>query len=56
MEKRFGKVGRPCIADSSFGWCLKNDVGLGTIWLKEYCPIPMHVPFVIKRMRIFSTC
>lgn len=44
MEKRFGKVGLPFAADSSSGWCLKNDVGLQTIWLKEGCPIPMLVP------------
>jgi hypothetical protein len=54
--KRFEKVGLPFAADSSSGWCLKNDVGLQTIWLKEGCPIPMPVPFVIKRKRIFSTC
>ena len=55
-EERFGKVGIPFAADYSFGWCLKNEVGLQTIWLKEDCPIPMPFPSVIKRMRIFNTC
>jgi hypothetical protein len=56
MEKDLEKLGAPALQILHLVGVLKNDVGLQTIWLKEGCPIPMPVPFVIKRMRIFSTC